>query len=103
MTAEQAFQQAYALSQSYTKESLLGGGAVVGKNVIISSIDPIDGGNRITFSYTLDDGTVKTSTMDVMDGKDGSATIPPEYVTEDELKELMPPETKDLDFSGLFA
>ena len=58
-------------SKTYTRESLLGGGAVVGKNVTISSISPIDGGNRVTFSYTLDDGTVKTSTMDVMDGKDG--------------------------------
>ena len=58
-------------SKTYTRESLLGGGAVVGKNVTISSITPIEGGNRVTFSYTLDDGTVKTSTMDVMDGKDG--------------------------------
>lgn len=59
---------AYVLGKKYTKESLLGGGAVVGKNVIISSIAPILGGNRITFSYTLDDGTVKTSLLDVMDG-----------------------------------
>ena len=58
----------YALSKKYTKESLLGGGAVVGKNVTVSSITPIDGGNRVTFSYTLDDRTVKTSAMDVMDG-----------------------------------
>ena len=58
-------------SKTYTKESLLGGGSVVGKNVTVSSINPIDGGNRVTFSYTLDDGTVKTSTMDVMDGVDG--------------------------------
>ena len=58
-------------SKTYTRESLLGGGAVVGKNVTISSITPIEGGNRVTFSYTLDNGTVKTSTMDVMDGIDG--------------------------------
>lgn len=58
-------------SKTYTRESLLGGGAVVGKNVTISSITPIEGGNKVTFSYTLDNGTVKTSTMDVMDGKDG--------------------------------
>lgn len=58
-------------SKTYTRESLLGGGAVVGKNVTISSIAPIEGGNRVTFSYTLDDGTVKTSSMNVMDGKDG--------------------------------
>ena len=41
-------------SKTYTRESLLGGGAVVGKNVTISSITPIDGGNKVTFSYTLD-------------------------------------------------
>lgn len=40
-------------------ETLLGGGAVVGKNVIISSIEPIENGNRVTFAYTLDDGTQK--------------------------------------------
>ena len=62
----------YALSKKYIKESLLGGGAVVGKNVTVSSITPIDGGNRVTFSYTLDDGTVKTSAMDVMDGEQGN-------------------------------
>lgn len=58
-------------SKGFTKESLLGGGAIVGKNVIISSIAPIDGGNKITFSYTLDNGTTKTSTLDVMNGVDG--------------------------------
>lgn len=56
-------------AKGYTEESLLGGGALVGKNVTISSISPITGGNRVTFSYTLDDGTVKTSYMDVMNGK----------------------------------
>lgn len=41
-------------AKSYTDESLLGGGSLVGKNVTISSITPITGGNRVTFSYTLD-------------------------------------------------
>lgn len=68
--------QAYALAKNYVKQTVLGGGAVVGKNVIISSIEPIYDdteiiGNRITFSYTLDNGTEKTSSMDVMNGKDG--------------------------------
>jgi hypothetical protein len=61
-----------ALSKGYTKESLVGGGAMVGKNVTVSSITPIDGGNRVTFSYTLDNGTTKTSTMDVMNGVNGT-------------------------------
>lgn len=63
-------------AKGYTDESLLGGGSLVGKNVTISSITPIDGGNKVTFSYTLDNGTVKTSTMDVMDGKDGIDGLP---------------------------
>ena len=58
-------------AKKFTSETVLGGGAVVGKNVTISSIIPIDGGNRITFSYTLDNGTKKTSTLDVMNGSDG--------------------------------
>ena len=57
-------------SKKYTEETVLGGGAIVGQNVTISSIVPIDGGNRVTFSYTLDNGTVKASTMDVMNGKE---------------------------------
>lgn len=64
-------EEAYGAAIGYINASLLGGGAVVGKNVIVSSIDPIEGGNRVTFSYTLDDGTVQESYMDVMDGKDG--------------------------------
>lgn len=58
-------------ANKFTSETVLGGGAVVGKNVTISSITPITGGNRVTFSYTLDDGTVKTSIMNVMDGSNG--------------------------------
>lgn len=59
-------------SKTYTKESLKGGGAIAGKNCTISSITPIDGGNRVTFSYTLDDGTAKNLDLDVMNGVDGS-------------------------------
>lgn len=63
-------------AKKFTSETVLGGGAVVGKNVTISSIAPIDGGNRITFSYTLDNGTAKTSTLDVMNGVDGKQGAP---------------------------
>ena len=64
-------QMTLSVAKGYVKETVLGGGAVIGKNVTISSITPIDGGNRITFSYTLDNGTVKASTLDVMNGVDG--------------------------------
>ena len=46
-------------AKSYIEESLLGAGALVGKNVIVSKIEPIVDGNRITFTYTLDNGTQK--------------------------------------------
>ena len=62
----------YALCKKYIKDSMLGGGAVVGKNVTISSITETDDGNVVTFSYTLDNGTVKTSTMTVKNGEQGN-------------------------------
>ena len=58
-------------ARKYTDETVIGGGAIKGKNCTISSIVPIEGGNRITFNWTLDDGTVKSDTLDVMDGQDG--------------------------------
>lgn len=60
-----------ALAQAYAR-NLLGGGATAGKNVTIESIVAIDGGNRITFGYTDNDGVAQTKTLDVMDGKDGA-------------------------------
>ena len=63
--------KAYALSKKYTDETVIGGGAIKGKNCTIESIEPISGGQRVTFKWTLDDGTEQTTTMDVMDGVDG--------------------------------
>lgn len=74
--------EAYVLAKGYTKRSLNGLGALKGKNCTISSIEPIEGGNRMTFSWTLDDGTVQTQTMDVLDGKDGTEGKSPEMSIE---------------------
>jgi hypothetical protein len=74
-----------ALARKYTRDTVLGGGALVGKNVIISSIVPIENGNRVTFSYTLDDGTPSTSTMDVMNGSGAAAIIKAEINDQKEL------------------
>lgn len=65
---------ALAAANSYTAETVIGGGAIQGKNCTISSIAPITGGNRVTFAWELDDGTEKTGTMDVMNGIDGGET-----------------------------
>lgn len=72
MKADEAFKKALGASMEYTKETVLGGGALKGKNCVISSIEDIEGGHRVTFKSTLDDGTVKTDIMNVMDGEDGS-------------------------------
>lgn len=58
-------------ARKYTDETVIGGGAIKGKNCVITQIEDISGGHRVHFSWTLDDGTVKATTMDVMDGMDG--------------------------------
>lgn len=63
---------AYALSQSYTDSSIAGAGAIKGAPCTIDSITDIEGGHRITFKWELDDGTVQTESMDVMNGEKGS-------------------------------
>lgn len=63
--------QALAMSKSYTDEEVAGGGAIKGKNCVVDSITDITGGHRVTFKWTLDNGTEKTGTMDVMDGQEG--------------------------------
>ena len=63
--------QAVAIAQAYTDTEIAGGGAIKGKNCVIDSITEITGGHRVTFKWTLDNGTVQTGTMDVMDGHDG--------------------------------
>lgn len=67
---------AYALSHSYTDESIAGAGAIKGANCEIDSIEDIEGGHRVTFKWVLSDGTEQTQTMDVMDGEKGSKGDP---------------------------
>lgn len=61
-----------ALAKKYTDETVQGGGAIAGKNCVVDKIESISGGKRVTFKWTLDNGTVKTGTMDVMDGANGA-------------------------------
>ena len=62
---------AWLLANGYTDESIAGGGAIKGKNCTVDSITDIEGGHRVTFKWTLDNGNVKTGSMDVMDGTKG--------------------------------
>ena len=68
----------YALSKKYTDDTVEGGGAIRGKNCIIKSIEDIEGGHRITFQWTLDNGKVQTDVMDVADGEVGPKGDPGE-------------------------
>lgn len=65
--------QTLAVAKGYADELVKGAGAIAGKNSTIQSITPIDGGNNVTFGWTLDDGTAKTQTMFVADGVDGKS------------------------------
>lgn len=58
----------YILSKKYTDKCLQGGGSLKGANCTIESIEEIEGGNRVTFAWTENDGTTETETMDVMNG-----------------------------------
>lgn len=60
-----------AVAKKYTDNTVAGGGAVRGKNCVIESITEIDGGHRVTFKWTLDNGTVQRQYMDVSNGERG--------------------------------
>ncbi len=60
-----------ALAKGYTNETVIGGGAIKGKNCVIESIENIEGGHKVTFLWTLDDGTEQRETMNVMNGERG--------------------------------
>jgi hypothetical protein len=42
-----------------------------GKNVVVAKIEPIIGGNRVTFSYFDDKNVQKTEAIEVMNGANG--------------------------------
>lgn len=60
-----------AVANTYTDETVVGGGAIKGSPCYIKSKTAIDGGNRVTFGWTLEDGTEKTAFIDVMNGAKG--------------------------------
>ena len=62
----------YILSKRYVDETLAGVGALKGAPCQIQSIEPIEGGNNITFSWKTEEGDIRTSTIFVKDGIDGA-------------------------------
>lgn len=67
-----------ALAKGYTDETVIGGGAIKGKNCTIQNIEPVAVGNKITFLWTLDDGTEKTESIIVTDGTVSFDDLTPE-------------------------
>lgn len=57
-----------ALAKKFTKDTVIGLGAIQGKNCTIDNIVHQNGQNIVTFKWTGDDGTVRTRTMEVEDG-----------------------------------
>ena len=65
-------EEAYALSKSFTNNSIKGiTGALAGKNCTIKSATKSDGVTTVIFAWTADDGTEKTTSIQVNDGAKG--------------------------------
>lgn len=60
-----------ANAKKYTRDTVIGLGAIKGKNCTISKIAKEDGITEIIFLWTGDDGTQRTQTAIVNDGKTG--------------------------------
>lgn len=60
-----------ALAKKYTEETVKGGGALKGANCTIKSIEAVSEGNKVTFEWTLTDGSKKTDSIIIKDGVDG--------------------------------
>lgn len=69
------------LAKGYTDETVLGGGAIKGKNAVVKSIVEVEGGNEVTFQWTLDDGSVQTQVMFVKNGTDGAGNVASAEIT----------------------
>lgn len=68
----------YILSKSYCDKSILGiSGVLAGKNCKIASSSKTDGVTTIVFEWTADDGTTRTTQIQVADGETPEITITP--------------------------
>lgn len=65
----------YILSKQYTDETVIGGGAIKGKNCTIETITHSELQEVVTFKWILDDGTVRRQTMTVKNGITPQITV----------------------------
>lgn len=56
-----------------------------GKNVVVAKIEPIIGGNRVTFLYYDDNNVQQTSSLEVMNGERGVSVASAEVKENNEL------------------
>ena len=64
-------EEAIAIANQYTDDSMAGAGAVAGVPCQIQSITDITGGHRVTYLWEDNNGVSHTQAMDVMDGVKG--------------------------------
>lgn len=62
----------YALSKKYTEKSLKGVGALKGAPCRVTAIEEIEGGNKITLSWTDIDGKTLSESLIVKNGEQGN-------------------------------
>ena len=64
-----------SVGMGYTDETVIGGGAIKGKNCVVSNIEEVADGINVTFQSILDDGTVKTDTAFIPRGTQGETGV----------------------------
>ena len=64
-----------SVGMGYTDETVIGGGALKGKNCVVSNIEEVADGVNVTFQWTLDNGTVQTETVLLPKGIQGEAGV----------------------------
>lgn len=64
-----------SVGMGYTDETVIGGGALKGKNCVVSNIEEVADGVNVTFQWILDNGTVQTETVLLPKGTQGEAGV----------------------------
>lgn len=65
----------YSMGTKYTDEEVAGGGAIKGSPCYVKSTETVEDGVKITFGWTLADGSEKTSTIKLKNGEQGEQGI----------------------------
>lgn len=70
----------YALSKKYTEKSLKGVGALKGAPCRVTAIEEVEGGNKITLSWTDIDGKTLSESLIVKNGEQGNGIVKVEKI-----------------------